>query len=253
MLWPELEAHERVAAAASAGFEHVEMRFPQELDVRRLETELARFRMDMVLFDPAAGDWAGGERGLLALPGREAELVASIEAALALARRFGTRLLNTLVGIPTSGVDRRVAGETAVQNLRTAADLAAADGATILVESLNNVDVPGYWAGTVADAAWLVHQADRENVRLQLDQYHVAMSGDDPLAALREHLPIVGHVQIADVPGRHEPGSGRQAIRAFLAEIDRAGYAGFVGLEYRPLADTTAGLSWMTSIHKTPM
>lgn len=246
LLWPDRDPYERVSAAAAAGFRHVELLFPQDMDLARLETALARCGVQMVLFDATAGDWSAGERGLMALPGREAEFDAAIEMALVLAARFGTRLLNVLVGIPPSDACADVVRETAVRNLLTASDRAASAGVTVLVESLNTIDVPGCWAGTVDAAAALVREVARDNVRLQLDQYHVGRMGGDPLLALDENFDILGHVQIADVPGRHEPGTGSQPINEFLDALDARGYAGFVGLEYRPLADTDDGLAWLS-------
>jgi hydroxypyruvate isomerase len=251
MLWQDLDPFERFQAAATAGFTHVEMLFPHELDSDRLASTLVRFGLDMVVFDPAAGDWAGGERGLLALPGREEEYIASVRDAIALANRIGTTRLNGLVGIPPAGVGHDEARQTAVANLERAAPLVRDAGITMLVEAINNVDMPGYWASTVAMAAQLVQAVNHPNVRLQLDQYHAAMAGEDPLECLRTYRALIAHVQIADVPGRHEPGTGAQPIGDFLRELDRLGYDGFVGLEYRPLVDTASSLEWMRGVDPT--
>jgi hydroxypyruvate isomerase len=245
MLWQELDPYERFDAAAAAGFAHVEMLFPHELDADRLQSTLSGLGLEMVVFDPAAGDWAGGERGLLALPGREDEFVDTVRAAISLAARLGTSRLNALVGVPPAGVSTAQARETAIANLNRVAPLAQDAGVTLLVEAINTVDMPGYWASTVAAAVGLVRAVDHPNVRLQLDQYHAAMAGEDALECLRKYFPLVAHVQIADVPGRHEPGTGSQPIGEFLRELDRLGYEGFVGLEYRPLVDTASSLAWM--------
>lgn len=245
MLWQELGPYDRFAAAATAGFTHVEMLFPHELDASRLEATLARHGLEMVLFDPAAGDWAGGERGTLALPGRELESIQAVRNAIELAQRIGTRRLNTLVGVLPATVSVDQAEATAVSNLRQLAPLAEGAGIMLLVEALNSIDAPGYWPCTVAEAAQLVEKVDLPNVRLQLDQYHAAMAGEDALACLEAHFPRIGHVQIADVPGRHEPGTGTEPIAEFLQALDRLGYEGFVGLEYRPLIDTASSLRWL--------
>ncbi len=248
MLWQDLDPYERFEAAAAAGFTHVEMLFPHELDADRLAKTLDDLELAMVVFDPAAGDWAGGERGLLALPGREDEFVTTLRNAIALATRIGTSKLNALVGVPPAVVTSDQARDTAMANLGRAAPLVREAGITLLVEAINNVDIPGYWASTVATAADLVQTANDSSVRLQLDQYHAAMAGEDALDCLRTFLPLVAHVQIADVPGRHEPGTGSQPIGDFLRELDRLGYDGFVGLEYRPLADTASSLEWMRTM-----
>ncbi len=245
MLWQELDPYERFHAAAEAGFHAVEMLFPYELDADRLEHTLSELDLRMVLFDPAPGDWASGERGLLCVPGREAEFLETVHDAARLASRLGTKQLNALVGIVPPNVSREEARETAVRNLRAAAPIVEAVSAKLLVEPINNVDIPGYFAGTVALAAELVHEARSESVRLLFDQYHVGMSGDDPLARLVEYQPIVAHVQIADVPGRHQPGTGSQPIAAFLDALDRVGYQGYVGLEYRPQGSTLESLAWL--------
>ena len=210
-----------------------------------LESTLHRLGLSMVVFDPDPGDWANGERGLLALPGREDEFIGSVRDAIGLATRIGTSKLNALVGVVPTGVSRGHAQTTALANLNAVAPFARDAGITLLVEAINTIDMPGYWAGTVAAAASLVETVNHPSVRLQLDQYHAAMAGEDARACLRQYFPLVAHVQIADVPGRHEPGTGSQPIGAFLDDLDRLGYEGFVGLEYRPLVDTATSLEWM--------
>ena len=245
MLWQDLEPFQRFEAAASVGFTHVEMLFPHQLDADRLASILDRLELEMVLFDPAAGDWESGERGLLALPGREEEFVDTVHAAIALATRIGTSRLNALVGVTPAQVSRDQARETAIANLNRVEPLVRAAGITLLVEAINSIDMPGYWANTVEAAADLVQTVNSQNVRLQLDQYHAAMAGESALDCLRRYFALIRHVQIADVPGRHEPGTGTQPIGAFLDELDRLGYDGFVGLEYQPLVDTASSLAWI--------
>lgn len=247
MLWPELDVYDRFKAAADAGFSRVEILFVHALDHDRIARLLKEHQLELVLFDPFPGDWDGGERGLLSLPGREAEFAKSIADALPVAKRFGTRRLNALAGVLPAGVSREAAERTAIANLRRAAPLARESDVLLLVENINTTDMPGYFADTAERAAALVQAVDRPNVRLQLDQYHVGMMGDDPRAAWQRHRDLVEHVQIADVPGRHEPGTGQQPIREFLADLDAAGYTGAVGLEYRPSATTDAALAWLPS------
>jgi hydroxypyruvate isomerase len=199
----------------------------------------------MVLFDPAPGNWAGGERGILCLPGREAEFMESIHDAIILANRLATKRLNALAGIVPAGISRETATEVATVNLRAAAPLIEQAGLILMVESINGVDMPGYLLDTVDKAADLVRAAGSDAVRLQFDQYHCAMSGGNAIEELRRYAPLIKHVQIADVPGRHQPGTGGQPIEAFLDELDRIGYAGYVGLEYRPLGTTEESLAWL--------
>jgi hydroxypyruvate isomerase len=245
MLWTELDPYERFAAAARNGFRHVEMLFPHELDGDRLVATLHEHQLEMVLFDPAPGNWAGGERGVLCLPGREPEFMQSIHDAIALAKRLGTKRLNALAGIVPPAMSRDTATEVAAANIRAAAPLIERAGLVLMVESINGVDMPGYLLDTVDKAADLVRAAGSESVRLQFDQYHCAMSGGNAIEEFRRYAPLIRHVQIADVPGRHQPGTGQQPIEAFLDELDKLGYDGFVGLEYRPQGTTEESLSWL--------
>jgi hydroxypyruvate isomerase len=244
MLWPELDVYDRFRAAAEAGFRRVEILFVHALDPARVERALRENGLDLVLFDPAPGNWEGGERGLLSLPGREEEFLRTVREAVAAAQRFGTRRLNALVGIP-KGVTPEQARRSAVGNLRAAIPVVESIGATLLVEAINSIDMPGYFADTVDRAAALVEEAGSPSVRLQLDQYHAGMMGADPVAALRKHAALVAHAQIADVPGRNQPGTGTQPIREFLDELDRMGYAGSVGLEYKPRGSMDEALAWL--------
>jgi hydroxypyruvate isomerase len=243
MLWPELDVYDRFQAAADAGFGRVEILFVHQLDQQRLASLLDQHQLQLVLFDPSPGNWDAGERGLMSLPGREDEFLATVREALATAQRLGVKRLNVLAGAPT--VPHEAAFETALGNLRKAAELAETAGVMLLIEPINTVDMPGYFTSSVELGVQLVQAAERANVRLQLDQYHVGMMGGDARQALRSHLPLVQHVQIADVPGRHQPGTGSQPIAAFLSDLDQLGYAGSVGLEYRPQGSTDEALAWL--------
>lgn len=244
MLWTELDPYDRFRAASEAGFRDVEMLFPHELDPSRLERLLSQLDLQMVLFDPAAGDWESGERGLMCLPGREDEFLQTIRSALKLARRLGTKKINALAGItPTSSSAERT-NQTALRNLRQAAELADREGIEVLVENINETDVPGYWLSTVEKASRIVQSIGLPNVRLQLDQYHATMAGEDAVESVRRHFELISHVQIADVPGRHQPGTGKAPISPLLRYLDKTNYQGFVGLEYRPLGSTEESLAW---------
>jgi hydroxypyruvate isomerase len=244
MLWNELPVLDRFRAAAAAGFRRVEILFVHDLDGTAVEAALREHRLELWLFDPRPGDWAAGERGLLSVPGRESEFLETVREAIYAARRFGTRRINALAGIP-KGASPEEARKTAVSNLRAAAPLVAEAGMKILVEAINNTDMPGYFAATADIAASLVSEANSPAVRLQLDQYHVGMAGQDAREMLRKYRPLVEHVQIADVPGRHQPGTGKQPIAEFLTDLDALGYEGAVGLEYRPQGTTEESLGWL--------
>jgi hydroxypyruvate isomerase len=245
MLWPELDVYDRFAAAAAAGFSRVEILFVHALDHDRVAGLLREQGLELVLFDPAPGNWEAGERGLLSLPGRGADFMDSIRDALKAAKLFGTGRLNAIAGVLPAGASREDAERTAVANLKKAAPLAQDAGVLLLIEPINNVDMPGYVADSVERGVALVERADHPSVRLQLDQYHVGMMAGDCRAALQQYAPLVEHVQIADVPGRHEPGTGQQPIAEFLSDLDGVGYIGAVGLEYRPLGSTEQALAWL--------
>ena len=250
MLWPELDVYERFRAAADAGFTRVEILFVHVLDQQRIARLIGQLGLELVLFDPAPGDWEAGERGLACIPGRRDEFRKTVRDALETAQRFGTRRLNALVGIKPPDVDDQLARRTVVDNLGEMAGPAQDAGVMLLVENINTTDMPGYFASTVDRAAEIVSAVDRPNVRLQLDQYHVGMMGGDAREMMRRYRHLVEHVQIADVPGRHEPGTGQQPIRAFLDDLDALGYTGAVGLEYRPSGETSAALAWLPREHR---
>ena len=245
MLWPELDVYDRFRAAAEAGFSRVEILFVHVLDRERVARLVKDLKLELVLFDPAPGDWEAGERGLGCLPGRQDEFRRSVADAISTATRFGTARLNALVGIQPPGVSDAQASTTLVENLRDVAGPAAQAGIKLLVENINTTDMPGYFVSTVERAAQIVNAVDRPNVRVQLDQYHVGMMGGNAAELFRKYADLVEHVQIADVPGRHEPGTGQQPIQSFLNELDALGYSGAVGLEYRPSADTENALAWL--------
>jgi hydroxypyruvate isomerase len=245
MLWPELDVYDRFGAAANAGFTRVEILFVHTLDTSRIGRLLDDHGLELVLFDPAPGDWDGGERGLACNPDRGVEFQRTIVDALETAQRLRVHRLNVLTGIPRPDVSPDKAWGTLVENFLWAAPLAKSAMVNVLVENINTTDFPGYYVSTVERAAQLVKDVYQPNVRVQLDQYHVGMVGGDARAALREYLPVVEHVQIADVPGRHQPGTGQQPIREFLADLDALGYQGAVGLEYRPDGPTDAALEWL--------
>ncbi len=245
MLWPELDVYERFRAAADAGFSRVEILFVHTLDLSRVEQLLSDHHLELLLFDPAPGEWDAGERGLACNPGRQAEFRRTLLEAINTAQLLNVRRLNVLTGIPMPGVTDMRALRSIVDNFQVAAPIAASAGITLLVENINNIDFAGYYVNTVERAAEVVKAIGQPNVRLQFDQYHVGMMGGDARALFKAHRDVIEHVQIADVPGRHEPGTGQQPIREFLSDLDALGYAGAVGLEYRPSGPTDTALQWL--------
>ena len=242
-LWPELDPYDRCQAAADAGFKAVEILFPHELDLERLERTLSAAGLDLVLFDVPPG--AKGERGMLCLPGREEDCLATVRVAIEMAKRFGTRRSNLLAGMLPRELPRRRALETAAATLRRAGDLAADADVKLLIENISPAVAEGYFAGTAEQSAELLAAAAHPAAGMQLDQYHVSVLDGDPLAAVDRYASSLGHVQIADVPGRHQPGTGHAPIAAFLDKLDQAGYDGYVGLEYVPQGSMEEALAWL--------
>jgi hydroxypyruvate isomerase len=247
MLWPELPFLDRFEAAARAGFSAVECQFPYAWPAEELAGLLRRHRLALVLHNLPAGDWDRGERGIACLPGREEEHLAGVERAIAYARALGCWQVNCLAGVAPPGEDPARLRATLAANLRRAAERLAAEGIRLLVEPLNVHDVPGFVLAGTGPALSLLEEAGTGNLALQLDAYHAHRMGEDVLASLERALPRLGHVQIADAPGRHEPGTGQVPFPAFFARLDALGYTGWVGCEYLPLTTTEAGLPWLAA------
>lgn len=242
---------QRFDAARAAGFAAVEMQFPYAEPAESLARALKDSGLTLQLHNLPPGDWAAGERGMASHPGRVAEFREGVERALHYARVLGAPRLHCLSGIAPSGVPATEARATLVANLRHAAGALAAHGLVLLVEPLNLHDVPGYTLSTVDDAIDLMAEVGAPNLRLQYDLYHQQRMRGELIGTLRTHLPRIGHIQLADNPGRGEPGSGEVAWRAVLSAIEHSGYAGWVGLEYFPLdkgpRGTEAGLAWLAA------
>ena len=247
-LFAEVPFPQRFAQAAEAGFRGVEFMFPYEYPLEALAGWLAAADLEMVLFNLPAGDWPAGERGLACLPGREAEFRASVELAAQYAKALACRRLHCLAGPCPAGEDGAVTRARYVANLRHAADRLVDEGVQLLIEPINSrIDMPGYWLDHPAKAFELLAEIGRPNVAVQLDCYHAWIISGEVLGWFDRHLDRIGHVQIADFPGRHEPGSGEIDFPAVFAHLDALGYPGWVGCEYRPLGPTEAGLGWMQS------
>jgi hydroxypyruvate isomerase len=245
-LFQDLEFLDRFAAAAAAGFEGVEYLFPYDHDPAEIETRLRRHGLTQVLFNAAQGDWAAGERGIGALPSREAEFDAAMRQALDYARALRCARVHVMAGIPPSDVASTAAEAVFVANLARAARAFAAHDIALLIEPLNTRDTPGYFLPGVDQAARIIRQAARPNLFLQFDIYHRQIMAGDIAEAFRANLALIRHVQIAGVPGRHEPDIGEIDYPWLLDFIDRLGYDGWVGCEYRPQAGTVEGLGWAT-------
>ncbi|TAM59859.1 hydroxypyruvate isomerase [bacterium] len=243
-LFTEVPLEQRFAAAAASGFRAVELPDPYG-HVEEYAGLLREHGLQLILFNLPMGDFAAGERGFALDPTRREEFHAGIERALEAARRLRCTRINALVGIRKAELDERTLWETAVENLRYAAARLRESGITLLVEPLNALDTPGFFIETTARALRLLDDVGAENARLQFDCYHVQRGEGNVTARFARCVARVGHVQIADSPERHQPGTGELAYERILRAIDTAGYAGWVGLEYRPSGSTRESLSWI--------
>ena len=242
MMFTEAPFLDRFALAAGAGFSAVEMMFPYEAPAGEVRDRLREHGLTLVLFNMPAGDWAGGERGLGALPARVEEFRTGARKALDYARVLGCRRLHLMAG---KAPRDEAARSTLVDNIRYAADLVAGDGIDILLEPINTrVDMPGYFYDTTAATLDIIREAGAPNVKLQYDIYHMQIMEGDLARAIERLLPSIGHIQLADNPGRGEPGTGEINYPWLLEHIDRLGYEGYVGCEYKPAARTEDGLGW---------
>ncbi|WP_018410596.1 hydroxypyruvate isomerase [Methyloversatilis thermotolerans] len=245
LLFTEHPFAERWAAAARAGFTGVECHFPYEIPAQRLAEMLAEHRLEQVLFNLPAGDWAAGERGLACLPDRRREFEDGVALALDYARATACRRINCLAGIAPAGVPRERLLDVMADNLRLAARAFAPLGIDLLVEPINSRDMPGFLLNRSAETLALIERVGEANVKLQYDVYHMQIMEGDLALTLQRELPRIGHVQIADNPGRHEPGTGEINFPFLFDWLDRIGYAGWVSAEYLPAAGTLAGLGWL--------
>jgi hydroxypyruvate isomerase len=245
MMFTEVPFLQRFAAAAQAGFRGVEYLFPYEASAAEIRERLERHGLVQVLFNMPAGDWAQGERGIAALPKRVDEFRSGVVKALDYARITGCRKLHVMPGKLPKGTDRDTCLETFVSNLAFAANAAAGDGIDLMVEPINTrVDIPGYLLDRTELAMQLIASAARPNIKLQFDIYHMQIMEGDLARSIERLLPCIGHIQLADNPGRNEPGTGEINYEWLLPHIDALGYTGWIGCEYKPRGQTVAGLSW---------
>ncbi|WP_018260846.1 2-oxo-tetronate isomerase [Methylobacterium sp. WSM2598] len=242
LMFTELPFLDRFAAAAEEGFTAVEFLFPYEHPPAAIGERLRRHGLTQALFNLPPGDWAAGERGLAALPGRADELKAGIETALAYAAETGVRRLHLMAGMADKADP---AARDAYRGAVTwTAERLGREGIDVLLEPINGRNMPGYFLDDFGFAAALIRDLAAPNLKLQFDLYHCQILHGDVTARLRALMPLIGHVQTASVPDRHEPGTGEMNDAFLFAELDRLGYGGFVGCEYNPKAGTREGLGW---------
>jgi hydroxypyruvate isomerase len=239
-LFTELPFLDRFEAAAKAGFKAVEYLNPFEAPKVEIASRLKSNGLTQALFNMAHGDWAKGERGMSAIPGREAEFEKATAAALDYAETLGCKRLFAMAGLRHHGAERK----TYVANLKKAARMAKAGGVHIIIEPINTRDIPGYCLSTTGEARSIIHEVAEPNVGLQFDLYHRQVMEGDVAMAIREFGGLARHYQIASPPDRGEPDDGELNYRYLFKLIDESGFDGWVGCEYKPRAGTVAGLKW---------
>jgi hydroxypyruvate isomerase len=244
MMFNEVPLLARFAKAAQAGFAGVEIQFPYDHSTDELVSRLRENNLQLVLFNMPSGSWEKNERGLASIPGREQEFIDHLDLVRQYANALDCRKVHMMAGVPPDGVTPQRARDTFVQNLKDAARICRADGITILIEPINLHDMPGYFLNYQAQALDLIKAAAEPNIALQMDFYHCQIMEGDLARHLRDNIEHIAHIQIAGVPGRHEPDRGEINYPFLYDLIDELGYRGWIGCEYRPAADTQAGLGW---------
>ena len=244
MLFTEVPFLDRFERAAQAGFEAVEFLFPYAYPAEEIRQRLEAKRLKLVLHNLPAGDWDAGERGIACHPERVAEFRDGVGKAIVYAKALGVGQLNCLAGKAPAGVADQVLHQTFVDNLRFAAAELKKAGLRLLIEPINTFDIPGFYLNRTAQAVSILDEVGADNAFVQYDIYHAQRMEGELAATLQKCLPRIGHIQLADNPGRNEPGSGEINYPFLFAHLDRIGYDGWIGCEYKPATTTEAGLSW---------
>jgi hydroxypyruvate isomerase len=248
MMFNEVGFLDRFAAAAKAGFRGVEYLFPYDHDAAALKDALASNRLTQVLHNLPAGNWQAGERGIACLPDRTKEFDEGVDRALAYATELGCGQINCLAGIRPPDVEKADAHATFVANLRRAAARLKAAGIRLLIEPINTRDIPHFFLNRTLQAVEIIKDVGSDNLFLQYDVYHMQIMEGDLTKTIERHLPLIAHMQIADPPARNEPGTGEINYGYLFKQIDKLGYTGWIGCEYKPAGRTEAGLGWMQAL-----
>jgi len=244
MLFGEVELPARFEAAARAGFKAVEIQFPYAWDRDDLAQAARRAAVEVVLINIPGGDPQKGDRGIACLPSRIAEFRDGVKKAIEYAAKLGCGQMNCLAGIAPRDADPSALRRAYVSNLRYAAGELARAGMTLLIEPISTFSVPGFFLNRSTDAFALARETGADNVKVQYDLYHMRIMGDDLAATIGANLAAIGHMQFADVPGRHEPGTGEIDFHSLFGLVDYLGYRGWIGAEYTPTGRTEESLAW---------
>ncbi len=244
MLFGEVDFLDRFKAAANAGFKAVEFQFAYDYRPSDLADRLRAHGLELALFNLPAGDWSSGDRGVACLPDRADEFRESVQRGAEYAAELGCTRLNVLAGVAPEGADPDRLAATLVENLGYAASELKKASVRLLIEPVNTIDVPGFLLTTTAGAREIIEQVGSDNLSIQYDAYHMQIMEGDLARTFEANLDLIGNVQVADNPGRHEPGTGEINYPYLLGRLDELDYQGYVGCEYAPLSGTVEGLGW---------
>ncbi|PCI40809.1 MAG: hydroxypyruvate isomerase [Rhodospirillaceae bacterium] len=244
MMFTEVDFLDRFEAAAKAGFKGVEYLFPYDFPEDELKARLDKYGLTQVLHNLPAGDWAAGERGIACHPDRVEEFKSGVAQAISYATTLGCSQVNCLIGIPPKGVDEETLHKTVVENLTYAAKKLKAAGITLLIEQINTRDIPGFYLCGTQQGLDLIKATGSDNLKMQYDIYHMQIMEGDLAPTMEKHLASIQHIQLADNPGRGEPGTGEINYPFLFSFLDKIGYDGWIGCEYKPQTTTLEGLGW---------
>ena len=247
MLFNEVSFLERFALAKSSGFNAVEFLFPYSFDVEAIKSALDQYSLKLVLHNLPAGDWDAGERGIACLPDRVTEFRSGVTKAIEYATILGVPQLNCLAGKAPIGSNPKVLHDTFVANLQYAASELKKVGLKLLIEPINTFDIPGFYLSRTEQGIAILDAVGADNAFLQYDIYHAQRMEGELANTIQKNLSRIAHIQLADNPGRNEPGTGEIHYDYLFKFLDRIGYTGHIGCEYKPLKSTLAGLGWMDS------
>lgn len=246
MMFNEIEFMDRFEAASRAGFKGVEYLFPYDFDKDDLAKALKDNGLEQVLHNLPAGDWGAGERGIAILPDRVEEFRAGVHQAIEYAQALGCTQLNCLVGITPDNVDANILQSTLVDNLSYAAGQLKENGIKLLIEPINTIDIPGFYLSGTQQGLDIMQAVGSDNLFVQYDIYHMQIMEGDLARTMKAELASIAHVQLADNPGRNEPGTGEINYPFLFSYLDQIGYDGWIGCEYKPANSTEEGLGWIS-------
>lgn len=244
-IFTEIPFIERFRKAKEAGFQFIECQFPYELPADTILAELEKHQLSLVLINLYAGDWGNGERGLSIFPNRYEEFKETVAKGIEYALALGVSKLHCLAGVIPPQADKELARKTYIDNLTYAAKQMAPHQLTLLIEPINQYDIPGYFLNDIDEAARIIEEINLPNLRLQFDFYHIQRIQGNLLSTFAKYQDKIEHIQIADVPGRHQPNTGEIHYKTVLAEVEKSAYKGYIGLEYIPLGKSEDSFAWI--------